>query len=44
MEDILILSEDGKTLLGVKNKDVRELVIPDGVEYIGSRAFEYCFF
>ena len=39
MEDILILSEDGKTLLGVKNKDVREVVIPDGVEIIENNAF-----
>ena len=42
MEDILILSEDGKTLLGVKDKSVCEVVIPDGVEVIGDNAFEYC--
>ena len=38
MEDVLILSEDGKTLLGVKDKSVREVVIPDGVEVIGENA------
>lgn len=42
MEDILILSEDGKTLLGVKNKDVSEVVIPDGVEIIENNAFLFC--
>lgn len=42
MEDILILSEDGKTLLGVKDKSIREVVIPDGVEIIEENAFEYC--
>lgn len=42
MEDILILSEDGKTLLGVKDKSVREVVIPDGVEVIGENAFDDC--
>ena len=42
MEDILILSEDGKTLLGVKDKSVREVVIPDGVEVIEDYVFGGC--
>ena len=42
MEDVLILSEDGKTLLDVKDKSVREVVIPDGVEIIGHSAFRDC--
>ena len=42
MEDVLILSEDGKTLLGVKDKSVREVVIPDGVKSIGEQAFCGC--
>ena len=42
MEDILILSEEGKTLLGVKDKSVREVVIPDGGEVIGDYVFGGC--
>ena len=42
MENILILSEDGKTLLGVKNHNVREVIIPEGVEIIGNHAFRSC--
>lgn len=43
MDDILILSKDGKTVKGVKDKFVTEIVIPQGVTTIGETAFEDCF-
>ena len=43
MEDTLILSEDGKTLWGVKDKDVMEVVVPDGVVAIGNETFRGCY-
>ena len=43
MEDnILKLSEDGKTLIEVTDKSVSEVVIPYGVTTIGARAFALC--
>ena len=36
------LSDDGKTLLGVKDKNISKAVIPDGVTHIGDKAFERC--
>ncbi len=40
--DDLILSEDGKTLIGVKDKSITHVVIPEGVATIGDRAFSWC--
>ena len=40
--DNLILSEDGKTLIGVKDKSITHVVIPEGVTTIGDRAFSWC--
>ncbi|MDD7417748.1 MAG: leucine-rich repeat domain-containing protein, partial [Spirochaetales bacterium] len=37
-----ILSDDGKTVTGLKNKEVTQLVIPDGVTEIGYYAFSGC--
>lgn len=36
------LSDDGKTLLGVTDKNISEAVIPDGVTHIGKGAFYGC--
>ena len=36
------LSDDGKTLLGVTDKNISEAVIPDGVTHIGNLAFSWC--
>ena len=38
-EDI-ILSEDQKTLTGIRNKEVSEIVIPDCVTKIGPNVFD----
>ncbi len=38
----LILSEDGKTVLGVHDRSVAKVVIPDGVVTIGAEAFYEC--
>lgn len=42
--DNLILSEDGKTLIGVKDKSITHVVIPEGVTTIGYKAFKNCKF
>ena len=39
MNDILILSDDKTTVLSVKDKNVKSVVIPDSVTGIGSFAF-----
>ena len=39
---VLKISEDGKTVLGVYDKEISSVVIPDGIEIIGERAFEDC--
>ena len=37
-----ILSTDGKTVTGVKNKDLIECTVPAGVTVIGKNAFKDC--
>ena len=43
MDEVYKISEDGKTLLGVKDKYVKEVVIPNGVVAIGDEAFINCY-
>ena len=41
----LILSDDGKTLIGIDesiNYDINSITIPNSVEIIGERVFEFC--
>lgn len=38
----LILSDDGKTVTGVKDKAMTDCIIPDGVTDIGDEAFSCC--
>ena len=40
--NILLLSEDGKTVIDVTDKEVCEVVIPYGVTEIGEDAFKGC--
>ena len=40
--DILKLSEDGKTVIGVNDRFVKSITIPDGVTQIGKSAFNGC--
>jgi len=42
MENILILSENGKEVIGVKEKFIIHVTIPDGVTNIGGLAFKDC--
>lgn len=42
MEDIFIISKDGRYLNGVKNKNIIDAVIPDGVRVISDKAFYDC--
>ena len=42
MESILKLSEDGKTIIGVKDKNVTLITIPNSVTTIGDYAFCSC--
>ena len=42
MDDNLILSEDGKTVIGVKDTSIKFLAIPFGITEIGKRAFSEC--
>jgi len=44
IEKVLKISKDGKTVLGVFDKKISSVVIPDGIEVIGERAFEDCTF
>ena len=41
-EQGLILSGDKYTVVGVKNKNVESIEIPDGIRYIGNEAFAGC--
>ena len=40
--DILKLSNDGKTVIGVNDRSVKSITIPDGVTKIGDSAFSSC--
>lgn len=42
MENILELSEDGKTIIGVKDKNVTLITIPKSITSIGDSAFSGC--
>lgn len=42
-KDDLILSEDGKTILGVTDNTITKIIIPEGVEIIEDWAFEKCY-
>ena len=42
MENVLELSEDGKTILGLYDKNVESITIPYGVTSIGEWAFCNC--
>lgn len=42
MEDILVLSDGGKTIKGVKDITVAAITIPEGTNTIGSYAFRGC--
>lgn len=39
MDNILILSEDGKTIIGVNDEMITHITIPEGVTTIGYCAF-----
>lgn len=39
MNNIFQYSEDGKALLSIKDKKVKEVVIPNGITSIGEDAF-----
>ncbi len=41
-EQGLLLSDDKYTVVGVKNKNVGSIEIPDGIRYIGNEAFMGC--
>ena len=41
-DSLLILSDDGKKLIGLKDKFIVSITIPDGVEEIGEEAFTDC--
>ena len=42
MNEIFEISEDGKTLIECLDKDIKEVIIPNGITKIGHRAFEDC--
>ena len=42
MEDILKLSEDGKTLIKVYDENITHITIPNGITTIGQNAFRGC--
>lgn len=44
LSDLLKISDDGKTVLGVYDNNITAIVIPYGIEVIGERAFGYCRF
>jgi len=39
----LVLSEDGKIVVGVADTSITETIIPEGVEEVGENAFSYCY-
>lgn len=41
-ENILIISEDGKTVVKCTDKNIENVVIPEGIECIGESAFQKC--
>jgi len=40
--DLCVLSNDGKTVTGVTNRNAQKIIIPDGVTTIGDSAFAEC--
>lgn len=38
----LVLSEDGKIVVGVADTSITETIIPEGIEAIGDYAFKGC--
>ena len=42
MDNVLVLSDDGKTIEGVKDKTVVAITIPEGINTIGFFAFSGC--
>ena len=42
MDNLLKFSDDGKTVIGVKQRDVTHIIIPNGVTEIGEGAFRWC--
>ena len=42
MDDVLEYSDGGKTVIDVKDKSVKTIVIPKGVTKFGGNAFEDC--
>ena len=42
MADFIIYSEDGETVIGVYDNNLRDVKITKGVRRIGLRAFENC--
>lgn len=42
MEDILFFNDDGTKVIGVKNKSIKSVTIPEGVKTIGEYAFLNC--
>lgn len=41
-ENILIISEDGKIVVRCTDKNIENVVIPDGIKHIGKEAFKRC--
>ena len=42
MEDVLILSDDRKTIEGVKDTSITHVTVPEGIEIIGTDSFNGC--
>ena len=43
MNDLFIFSEDGRTILSVTDKNIKNIVIPNGVTKIGEGVFDKSF-